>query len=141
VGVEIRFPIEFVVEGTAVSLQNRGRRRRSLREWQARVREASRTALPDGHFAADGPIAVMLYYFPNAMMQGDIDNIVKPILDALSEHIYRTDHQVQRVLVQKFEPDNVFEFASPSSMLEAALTGRKPILYVRLSDNPFEDLI
>ena len=140
--VEIRFPVEFVVGGTAVSAQNRGpRRRRSLREWQARVREASRTTLPEGHFASESPIAVTLYYFPGAAMQGDIDNIVKPILDALDKHVYLSDHQIQRVLIQKFEPDNVFGFASPSRALEAALTGRKPSLYVRLSDNPFEDLV
>jgi crossover junction endodeoxyribonuclease RusA len=111
--VEIRFPVEFVVEGTPVSLQARGRRRKSLREWQARVQETSRTVLPEGHFASESPIAATLYYFPAAAMQGDIDNIVKPILDALSKHVYLNDHQVHRVLVQKFEPDNVFSFPSP----------------------------
>jgi crossover junction endodeoxyribonuclease RusA len=137
--VEIQFPVEFVVEGTAVSLQNK--RRKSLREWQARVKEASRGALPEGHFASESPIAVTLYYFPAAAMQGDVDNIVKPILDAFNEHIYMSDHQVQRVLVQKFEPNDVFGFSSPSGTLEAALKSRKPNLYVRLSDNPFEDLV
>ena len=39
-------------------------------------------------------------------MQGDVNNIVKPIVDALSRHLYLDDHQVQRVVVQKFEPDN-----------------------------------
>jgi hypothetical protein len=135
---EIRFPLEFIVNGTAVSLQ--AKRRKSVREWQGRVREASRAALPEGHFVAEGPIAVTLYYFPDAEMQGDIDNIVKPILDALSQHIYLNDHQVQRVLVQKFEPDNVFRFRSPSTVLGDALARPKPALYVRLSDNPSEDL-
>jgi uncharacterized protein YutE (UPF0331/DUF86 family) len=46
-------------------------------------------------------------------MKGDADNIVKLIVDALSQHIYIDDPQVERVVVQKFEPDNVFEFASP----------------------------
>lgn len=73
-------------------------------------------------------------------MQGDIDNIVKPILDALTRHIYQNDHQVERVLVQKFEPDNVFGFSVPSGILEDALRRPKPNLYVRLSDDPFEDL-
>src|SRR5215204_4961853 len=123
-GPEIQFPIEFVVSGTAVSLQNKGRR--SLRNWQARVKEASRVALPDAHFASESPIAITLYYFPGTSMQGDIDNIIKPILDALNRHIYVNDYQVQRVLVQKFEPDNIFPFSSPSSTLAVALTARKP---------------
>jgi crossover junction endodeoxyribonuclease RusA len=108
VTVEIQFPVEFVVQGTPVSLQ--AKRRESIREWQATVKRASRSVLPEGHFTAQGPIAVTLYYFPDALMQGDIDNIVKPILDALKRLIYVSDHQVERVLVQKFEPEHVFGF-------------------------------
>lgn len=136
--VALEFPLEFAVEGRAVSFQ--AKRRESVREWQARVKEASRTALPEEHFSTEGPIAPTLYYFPDAPMQGDVDNIVKPILDALSKHIYIDDHQVQRVVVQKFEPDNVFAFVSPSPVLTDALTRGKPALYVRLCDDPFEDL-
>jgi len=73
-------------------------------------------------------------------MAGDIDNIVKPVLDALGRHIYLDDRQVHRVLVQKFEPGNVFEFAAPSSTLQDALNRAKPVLYIRLSNDPFEDL-
>jgi hypothetical protein len=73
-------------------------------------------------------------------MQGDIDNIVKPILDAMERHIYLDDRQVERVVVQKFEPGNVYQFPTPSAMLDKALNHEKPVLYVRLSDDPFEDL-
>jgi crossover junction endodeoxyribonuclease RusA len=137
--VEIEFPLEFVVLGTPVSLQSK--RRESLEEWKGRVVEASRTVLPEGHFVTDDPLAVTLYYFPDSEMQGDIDNIIKPILDALEQHIYRDDRQIQRILAQKFEPGNVFGFTQPSSMLENALEQPKPLLYVRLSDDPFEDLV
>lgn len=74
-------------------------------------------------------------------MQGDVDNIVKLVLDALCEHIYRDDNQVERVVVQKFEPGNVFPFRSPSAALSEALKRAKPALYVRLSGDPFEDLV
>ena len=73
-------------------------------------------------------------------MEGDIDNIVKPVLDALGKHIYIDDSQVERVVVQKFEPGNVFPFAAPTTTLADALIRPKPLLCVRLSDNPFEDL-
>ena len=138
-GLELEFPLEFVVDGTAVSLQRK--RRASLRQWQARIREASRIVLPESFFASTDSLAVILYYFPAAAMQGDIDNIVKPILDALRNHLYLDDHQIQRVVVQKFEPENLFPFSSPSAVLEDALTRRKPTLYIRLSDDPFEDLV
>lgn len=106
--VEIDFPLEFVVEGTAVSSQ--AKRRQSIEEWMARIVEASRPHLPEGHFVSADPFAVTLYYFPDTPMLGDIDNIVKPILDALKKHIYLDDRQVLRVVVQKFETRNRISF-------------------------------
>ena len=136
--VEIEFPLEFVVGGTPVSLQTK--RRESLDEWKERVAEASRTALPEGHFATDEPLGVTLYYFLAAAMQGDLDNIVKPILDALGGNVYIDDQQIHRILIQKFEPGSVFSFSQPTPTLGKALEQPKPALYVRLSDDPFEDL-
>jgi len=51
-------------------------------------------------------------------MTGDVDNIVKPILDAMTKFIYVDDQQVERVVVQKFEPDNIFTFSNPSETLQ-----------------------
>lgn len=51
------------------------------------------------------------------------------------------DRQIERILIQKFEPANVFGFASPTSVLEDALGRPKPALYIRLSEDPFEDLV
>jgi crossover junction endodeoxyribonuclease RusA len=73
--------LEFVVTGTPVSLQ--AKRPESRTAWKDRVKQASYASLPESHFSADGPISVTLFYFPAAEMQGDLDNIVKPILDAL----------------------------------------------------------
>jgi crossover junction endodeoxyribonuclease RusA len=65
---------------------------------------------------------------------------VKPVLDALARHIYMDDAQVERVVIQKFEPGNIFLFAAPTEILADALSSRKPLLYVRLSRDPFEEL-
>jgi hypothetical protein len=137
--LEIAFPIEFVVDGTPVSSQAKSPEAR--KEWKDRVKAASRTTLPEGHWASKDRIAVTLFYFPAEPRQGDVDNIVKLVLDALCKHVYIDDAQVERVVVQKFEPGNVFPFSSPSSGLEMALRRAKPVLYVRLSNDPFEDLI
>lgn len=137
--MEITFPIEFLVHGTPISLQ--AKRADAKAEWKSRIRAASKTAIPDQHLASDERMAVTLYYLPNEPMQGDIDNIIKPILDALSQHIYLDDVQVERVVVQKFEPGNVFSFQRPTGTFLAALSGTKPVLYVRVSNDPIEDLI
>lgn len=136
--VEIEFPLEFVVEGTPVSLQ--AKRPESREAWKAKVKAASYTVLPEGHFSAGVPMSITLFYFPPAPMQGDVDNIVKPVLDALRGHVYHDDSQVERVWVQKFEPGRVFQFTNPTKALTAAILGGKPILYVRVTDDPTEGL-
>ncbi len=136
--VEIRFPIEFIVRGTPVSFQ--AARGGSKEAWKRRVKEASYDALPEGHYATEAFISVTLFYFPAVKMQGDLDNIVKPILDALSKHIYYDDRQVERIWVQKFEPGRIFPFARPSKALAEALSADKPLLFIRLGDDPAEGL-
>jgi crossover junction endodeoxyribonuclease RusA len=137
--VEIEFPVEFLVEGTPVSFQHR--RAEARNEWKARVKAASSRELPDRPSASNSRIAVTLYYFSSEPMQGDVDNIVKLVLDALCEHVYVDDSQVDRIVVQRFEPGNFFAFASPSATLEKTLKRPVSVLYVRLSDELFEDLI
>ena len=137
--MELEFPIEFIVVGAPISFQ--ARRAESRNEWKARVKAASSTVQPEGYRASEARMAVTLFYFPDGPMQGDVDNIVKLVLDAMCTHIYVDDSQVERILVQKFEPGNVFGFSSPSARLKEALNRQEPVLYVRLSDEPFEDLV
>jgi hypothetical protein len=133
--MEIAFPIEFLVHGTPVSLAGSAAGRNA---WQARVKAASSSALPSPHFTSFEPMAVTIFYFPDGEMQGDIDNIIKPILDAMKEHVYGDDRQVERVVAQKFE--SIFQFENPSSHIAQAITAEKPVLYVRVSADPTEDL-
>jgi hypothetical protein len=136
--MEIAFPIEFSVPGTPVSFQAKSAAAKLA--WKDRVRAASLSALPQPHFASGKRMSVVLYYLPQDRVEGDVDNIVKLVLDAMSAHIYLDDAQVERVVVQKFEPGNLFQFSNPSAGLVAALTGEKSVLYVRVSNDPFEDL-
>ncbi len=136
--MELEFPIEFFVSGTPVSFQ--ATRAESKSEWKTRVKNASSERLPEGHWASEERMAVTLLYFPDGPMHGDVDNIIKLVLDALNQHIYMDDSQIERIVAQKFEPENVFEFGSPSATLESALNYQKPVLYIRVSNDPFEDL-
>ena len=86
-------------------------------------------------------MAITLFYFPDSEMQGDVDNIVKPILDALCKHVYQDDRQIERIWVQKFEPEAGFRFSNPSAVLSQAIAGEKPLLFVRVSDDPTEGLV
>jgi hypothetical protein len=136
--LEPDFPIEFIVYGTPVSLQRDNPRAKE--EWKALVKAASLPHLPEMHFATDRPLAITLFYFPEDVMDGDVDNIVKLILDALSRHIYLDDKQIERILIQKFESNRAFTFSDPSEILTRCALGPKPALYIRISVNPHEDL-
>lgn len=136
--MEIDFPIEFIVKGTPVSMQ--AKRPEAREEWKEVVKAASTAAIPQPHFVSEDRMAVTLYYLPDGAMQGDIDNIVKPILDALSRHIFIDDRQVERLVIQKFESGNMFEFNQPTALLSEALGTKRPLLYVRVSNDPFEEL-
>lgn len=130
-------PIEFIIRGTAISLQASGASREA---WKATVKAAGAGVVPPGSWALTDRVAVTIYYFPEGEMVGDVDNIVKPILDAMCQFIYVDDHQVERVVVQKFEPDRIFTFSAPSPALVDALAAEGSVVYIRVSDNPHEEL-
>jgi crossover junction endodeoxyribonuclease RusA len=135
--MDLDFPLEFLVNGTPVSLQ--AKRAESREQWKVKVREACRPHLPDGHFLTEDRLAVTIYYLPPGRMPGDIDNIVKPILDALCRHVYLDDQQIERVAVQKFEPGSLFQFTAPTDKVAEALISERPVVYVRISNDPYED--
>jgi crossover junction endodeoxyribonuclease RusA len=85
-------------------------------------------------------LAVTMFYFPQAPMPGDVDNIVKLTLDALKPNVYLDDDLIDRVLVQRFNPTGSFTFASPSETLIAAMAMEKPVLYMRVAELSVEDI-
>jgi hypothetical protein len=129
------YPLEFFIAATPISLQASGR---SRERWKTMVRDAARDRIheTDGlGFLDHRPVSLTIYYFPEAVMQGDIDNIVKPIMDALIHIAYMSDQAVERVLVQKFEPESDSAIVEPSAQLLAVLAVVKPVAYVRVDDD------
>jgi hypothetical protein len=132
-------PIEFNVVGTPVSLQSENAR--SRQEWKAKVLAAARVVVDPSHWSlTDVRLAATLYYFPQASMPGDVDNIVKLTLDALCPNIYMDDWLIDRVVVQRFEPEVSFNFTDPSPTLIAAMAADEPMLHIRINEAPLQDL-
>ena len=127
--VEIEFPIEVMVPGVPLSQQASTR---SKEEWKERIRTAARKELPEGYFAAEGPMKVTIYYFSGAPAGVDIDNIVKPIFDSLSRFRYLDDRQVERLVVQKVEAGRLFTFTSPSPRLAETIEAEGPRVYLQV---------
>lgn len=129
------FPFEFFVAATPRAL---GASADSRQRWRALVQAAARKRvyeLVEFSWLDERPLALVIYYFAAAPMEGDIDNIVKPIMDALIGVAYPDDQVVERVLAQKFEPDIDWSFEQPSKVLSAALDTNAPVVYVRVDDD------
>lgn len=131
-------PFEFLVYGTAVSQQSKSAS--SRRTWKSTVSAAARRALPQGAWLLTDRLAVTLFIFPAGTLHGDIDNRVKPILDAMVRCVYSDDELVERLVVQKFEPGRGFAFSAPSATLREALATDEPVVYVRITDDLHEEL-
>jgi hypothetical protein len=89
----------------------------------------------DAHFKS-------LFAKTAANMQGDVDNRVKPILDAMVHCVYSysDDEIIERVVVQKFEPGRIFAFQNPSAKLVSALQAQEPMIYIRITGDVHEEL-
>ena len=130
------YPFEFVVPGTPLSLQ--AKNKAHLASWKGTVSEAARERRDEVHpgcFLDEAPLAVVIFYFAPALMEGDVDNIVKPILDALISVAYLNDRQVERVTAQKFEPGIDATFDTLTEKLGVALDAAPPVIYVRVEDD------
>lgn len=132
---ETLYPLEIFIERVPVSLQASGR---SQRRWMGEIAQAARErqrATYELGFLDNRPLAATIYYFPSAPMEGDIDNIIKPIMDGLAGVAYLDDRALERVVVQKFEPEGAWEISAPSDQLAAALDKSPPVVYVRVDDD------
>lgn len=130
--LEIRFPVEMIVTGVPLSS---GASSESRRAWQSRIAEAARSRLQPGYWLTASPVSVSIFYFPGAPMKGDLDNIIKPILDGLSKVIYLDDRQVDRLLVQKFEPGREQSFPQLTEELLRCTEMPGPRTYLRIDDD------
>lgn len=135
------FPLEFHLTAVPLSLQASGA---SKERWKGTVAQAARQRAEETVefiWLDNAPVAVTIFYFPTAPMAGDVDNIVKPILDALNGQAYTDDRLVERVVSQKFEPEAAWSFGSPSAQLTAALDAisaadePQPVVYIRIDDD------
>ena len=132
---ETLYPLEIFMERVPLSLKASTK---SRKRWMGEVANAARERQRETYelgFLDNRPLAATIYYFPSAPMEGDIDNIVKPIMDGLKGVAYLDDKVIERVIVQKFEPEGGWEFSGPSDRLAAALDKTPPVVYVRIDDD------
>ena len=91
--------------------------------------------LRDFFYLDHRPLAATIFYFPPTKMDGDVDNIVKLIVDGMNTIIYPDGQLLERIIVQKFEPgvESVFQSLTPA--LEQAAETEPPVIYIRIDDD------
>ena len=131
-------PFEFVVDGPPVSQQ--ARRRERLRSWKAFVREEAERRWASGDLPTAKPVMFRVTYFYDSV-DIDVDNIVKPIQDALEGLVYFDDIQITDVLSRKRSLNSNFRVRSASNVLTEGLGRGDSFLYVRIEEAPNQEVL
>lgn len=124
-------PFEFTVDGPALSQRADSK---SLRRWKARVENAA-TLRWHGQSPVAGKIMVTITCF-DYDRPFDLDNIVKPILDAMSKLIYDDDKQITDLHCHKRVLGTELEARNPSPILSAALDRSIQFVHIVVADAP-----
>ncbi|WP_437932171.1 RusA family crossover junction endodeoxyribonuclease [Sorangium sp. So ce291] len=123
--------LEFVVKGIPVSANNK-----DWAPWQERVRQAARAAIKEED-EIYGECRGILVYFYFGSTTLDVDNIIKPISDALSGIAYYDDRSVGEWIARKTDLDQT-ELVDPPAVLVERLAdrvaARQPFVYVCVVD-------
>jgi crossover junction endodeoxyribonuclease RusA len=130
------FPIEFIVPETPRSHQSKNANAKT--QWKLVVQQAAKNCInAQREFVLldERPLAAKILYFTPAPMEGDVDNIVKLILDGMLSVVYPDDRVIERVTVQKIEPEIIIEFVSITEKLMEAVGVQPPVVYVRIDDD------
>lgn len=123
-------PLEFIVSGTPRSFRSGSRN-----SWGSRVRSSAIGALPPGLGAVDESVHVtVIYFYVETAL--DLDNILKPILDALNGVVYDDDYQVTNLTAAKIDLTGTLNIAGAPKAIVDRLTSKGGLeadfVYVRV---------
>jgi crossover junction endodeoxyribonuclease RusA len=125
-------PVEFMVFGIPASLQGRKRR---VGSWKAAVSAAAASAWPVGQPPTVTPVRLqVVYYHLNAPL--DVDNMIKPIQDAMIGIIYDDDRQVTDVQAARRDLNGPFRVRGMSPRLAQGFVNGGTFVHITVSEPP-----
>ncbi len=129
---------EFIVDGPPVSQQ--ARRREKLRAWKGTVRKEAEKYWASEQQPATGLIMLKVTYFYDSVAM-DVDNIVKPIQDAIIGLAYLDDNQVTDVIVRKKDISGNFRVENITPILAEGFARGNEFLHILVTDAPDQEVI
>jgi crossover junction endodeoxyribonuclease RusA len=127
---------EFCVHGRPVSAQTGSRRR--LMAWQREVRAAAASAWPAGQPPCMVAVELRITHYAEKL-GADMDNLIKPIQDALQGIAYVNDRVVKDVTGNWRNIDAPFRLRYIARPLADAFSDGRPFVHVRLWLAPDEE--
>ena len=120
----------FAVIGSPVSQQSSPR---SKQQYQTAVAKAASNSVVNT-IKGDERIKIEIDWFSEGSQnKPDVDNIIKPILDALKGIVFVDDNQVDSIVARKHDILRVTRFIEePLSIIEPLLNGHKEYVFVRI---------
>jgi Holliday junction resolvase RusA-like endonuclease len=126
-------PFEFLIRSRPVSQQTR--RRERLREWKEFVRQEAMRYWTVTHLPATGPVCItFVYLYDQAAL--DLDNIIKPIQDALVGLAFPDDSLVTDVMSRRRQLRGTFDLSRASAVLIEGFERGGEFVYVQVGDAP-----
>jgi len=120
----------FAVIGLPVSVQGGSK---SKQQYQTTVAKAASTSMVSP-IKGDERIKIEIDWFSGGFQnKPDVDNIIKPIQDALKGIVFTDDKQVESVVARKHDTLSVIYFMrEPLCLIEPLMNGCKEYVFVRI---------
>jgi crossover junction endodeoxyribonuclease RusA len=131
----IEFPaFEVCVPGIPVSAQAKNRAR--LQTWKARVAAAAQQTFAGPPVRVEIALRVTHYC---ELPVGDMDNLLKPVQDALQGVVYENDRQVKDALSNRRDINGAFRVRFMSPRLAAAFSAGDEFVHIRVWLSPAKE--
>ena len=104
-----------------------------MHQWTAEVRNQAQRHWGIGELPYDGPVMLTITYFYDDVPI-DVDNIPKPILDALNRLAYNDDSQVTDILCRKRDLANRLRLENPSLVLGRTFNRQEQFVHILIEE-------
>ena len=121
---------EFLIPRRPLSLQAKSK---SLRSWKAFVRQEATKVWTGSSLQGDNLHLTLVYLCDES--PPDIDNIIKPIQDALVGLVFDDDSQIADVESHRRFLDDTLDLTSLPQLLLSGIASQKECVYVRVADS------
>lgn len=124
---------EFVVVGIPRSVNAASR---SLNRWKQIVRVAASASWDGAALISQQQISVVIIYFHREKTSIDVDNIAKPVVDALKGSVILDDFLVDQITCRRTELSEELLIDSIPDVLVEHFGVTADFLYIKIADGP-----